>query len=93
MSLFEVTLSDGSTRIMQAHSKKLLAQALQGVTLSSVMKRPTCRACYRVVATVQHCLCAACYAQAATSYQQACPDLPLEGQELECLICSFFVGG
>ena len=90
--LFEVTLSDGTTRTMQAHSKKQLAAALQGVTITSAVKRSACKSC-RAVATVQGTLCADCYAQAVAQFKEECPDAEVEGKELECLLISFFVGG
>lgn len=91
--LFEVTFSDGTPHLMQAHNKRQLLEALQGVAFTAIVKRSACKACRKAAATVQHCLCATCYQEAVARYNEFCPDVPLEGSGLECLICSFFIGG
>ena len=61
--------------------------------MKTIVKPKRCKACYKKAATVQGALCDACYAKAAKHVKETCPDVPLEGQELECLVISFFIQG
>lgn len=61
--------------------------------MKTTTKPKRCKACRQADATVQFALCDACYAKAAKHAKDACSDIPLEGQALEDLVISFFIGG
>ena len=93
MPLFEVTLSDGSTAIMQAHNKTQLRGALQQVVLTKIEQKRRCKQCRKAVATVQHTLCQPCWEEALAFVGETCQDIPMSEQELQDLTMSFFVDG
>jgi len=78
MPLFEVTLSDGSTAIMQAHNKIQLRLALQNVVLTKVEQKRRCKHCWDAVLT----LC-----------RDVWKDVPMTEQALQETAMSYFVDG
>ena len=95
MTIFEVILSDGSTRILQAQNKGLLRDALSGAGLNatSVKRLRRCTLCHKEAATVQQTLCNPCWQEAISTCREAWSDLALSEQELHSLVMSFFVVG
>ena len=93
MPLFEVTLSDGSTAIMQAHNKTQLRVALQNVVLTKIEQKRRCKQCRKAVATVQNTLCQPCWDEVLTLCRETWKDVPMTEQELKDLAMSFFVDG
>ncbi len=94
MPLFEVTLSDGSTSIMQAHNKTQLRAALQNVKLTRIEQKKRCRGVNcREVATVQSTFCATCWTKILTEFREVWTDTPMSEQELQDTVMSYFDRG
>lgn len=93
MPFFEVTLSDGTSSVMQAHNKTQLRAALAGVTLTRIVPRRRCKQCHKAVSTVQNTLCHPCWVEARELCAKAWEDIPMTEQEFENLVISFFVEG
>jgi len=93
MPLFEVTLSDGSTAIMQAHNKIQLRLALQNVVLTKVEQKRRCKHCRKAVATVQNTLCQPCWDAVLTLCRDVWKDVPMTEQALQETAMSYFVDG
>jgi hypothetical protein len=89
--LFEVTLSDGTTTIMQAHNKKQLLEALQAIQLTRVTPKRCCKQCRKAPATVQNTLCQPCWDEVLTHARDVWKDVPMTEQELKDTAMSYFV--
>jgi hypothetical protein len=93
MPLFEVTLSDGSTSIMQAHNKTQLRLALQNVLLTKAAQKRCCKQCRKAVATVQNTLCQPCWDKVLIHCHDVWKDVSMTEQELKDTAMSYFVDG
>ena len=91
MPLFEVTLSDGSTSIMQAHNKTHLKAALQQVKLTRIVQMRRCKQCKKAPATVQGTFCQPCWDTILPQFREEWKDLPMTEEELQNIAMSFFV--
>lgn len=93
MPWFEITLSDGSTAILQAHNRAQLREALQQVVLTKVEQKRGCEHCRTAVATIQETLCQPCWDAVLAHCRDAWKEVPMTEQEVLEMALSYFVNG
>jgi|ERR1700719_2264434 len=97
MPLFEITWSDGTRSVMQAHNKTLLREALANVIIKKIVEKPRCKQCKMAIATVQGTFCKVCWeAIIVPTFRKAFKndeDTPMNETEFENLVISFWVNG
>lgn len=93
MPWFEVTLSDGTTSLMQARTITQLRGALYPVVPAKIERGWHCTRCRNALATVEHRLCQPCWEDVLTSCRDVWKDTPMSEQAVQELAMSFFVDG